>query len=249
MELPQLTKYQCRLVETHVDLARNVAAQFWRRVSSRVEWGEIESAAFHGLVAAAVRFDTTIVPGDDPNYDPFLAFGSFARIRITGAVQDWLRSIDHVPKRQRKLYKDFHSLDDSLTPDQKAEELQVDLTKINAVIAAVESPPLSVDRLESSYDGSYDPQDSATWSGKPSGLPRSADPAEAVLTSAVQHVLVNTLDGLSDFEKSVIVLKYYLGLTFPQIAEDLGLTVAQVKIIHQETVVVLHSAMFRTVTS
>lgn len=241
----QLTEYQKNLVETHVWLAQSLANKFWSKLPGVLDYDDVVSAAYHGLVTAAKRFDTTLRPGEDPNYDPFLAFGSFARIRITGSIQDLMRSMDHVSKNQRRLYKDLRKLGDDLSAAEKAEILGIDVDKIRAVTAAVEVPPISLEKVMRN-SSEYARDDSETWAM--AAEPHSPDDTESsYLANEVQLAVVTLLQELPEFERSVIVLRYYLGYDFSRIAAELGLTMSRVSAIHQETVALLHSAMCRVV--
>ena len=230
-----LTEYQNHLIETHIGLAKHEAAIFWKRLSSTVDYDDVVSIAYQGLVTAAQRFDVSFVPGDDPDYDPFLAFGSFARIRITGAIRDWLRTIDHVPRRQRRTYRDIQELSPGRTPDEVAAILGIDVTKVRAITCAVQSPPVSLFDVE---DGSE-----LRYSVGASTL----NTEDSAMTRTVQQAVVNTIDDLPELERSVIVLRYYVGLDFSRIAAELEMSPSVVKTAHQGAVELLHNAMMRAV--
>ncbi|HET9732075.1 MAG TPA: sigma-70 family RNA polymerase sigma factor [Acidimicrobiales bacterium] len=90
------------LVESHLPLARQVAATAARRLPRHVVRDDLESAALEGLAAAAAAFD----PGRGT------PFAQFARLRIHGAVVDELRSMDWAP---RSLRRDARRLDAALS--------------------------------------------------------------------------------------------------------------------------------------
>jgi len=54
---------------------------------------------------------------------------------------------------------------------------------------------------------------------------------------------------MPSFEKSVIVLRYYMGMSFPQIAAELGSSVSTVKVTHQQQILLIHAAMVQTARS
>ncbi|MGE0547378.1 MAG: sigma-70 family RNA polymerase sigma factor [Kofleriaceae bacterium] len=70
-----------QLVESHLDISRNIAGRFARRFQSLLGGDEIEALARVGLVEAANRFDPA-------RGEPFIAF---AERRIRGAIIDEVR--------------------------------------------------------------------------------------------------------------------------------------------------------------
>jgi RNA polymerase sigma factor for flagellar operon FliA len=82
-----------KLVETHLGLARAIAAKVHRIMRGSVDYDELLAQALAGLSEAAGR------------YDPEAAtpFGLFAQYRIRGAIFDWLRSMGYLQRRRREL--------------------------------------------------------------------------------------------------------------------------------------------------
>ena len=220
-------------------LARTVAIKYWKKVP-RLDCDEAISVAYQGLLTAAQRFDTDYRPPNDPAYDPFLAFGSFARVRITGAIQDWMRTLDYVPRRHRRLYRDVQELladQPGRSTEQVASLLGVDPGRVRAVTRSVENPPVSLALLED--DDTDDPPEHV--------VAADLDTEATFSAQAVQRMVAQTVDDLPDFEKSVVVLRYYLGYDFNRIAVELGSSTSRVKQVHQEAVGVIHGAMLRLV--
>lgn len=226
MSTPPLTSDQNHLIETHVALAQRIANRFWHKTGGAVEMDELLSVAYQGLTTAALRFDENYRPPNDPAYVPFLAFGPFARVRITGAIQDWLRAIDHVPRRQRKTYKDIRDLPQGRPVEETAAMLGISPDRVRAVVLAVESPPVSLESIEgdvSHHTGSNTETDAAA--------------------RAIQRAMAACVSEMPSFKKSVVVMRYYLGLDFSRISAELGSSLSSVKVAHQEAVLDIHSVM------
>ena len=232
-----LTSEQLVLVENHMGLAQHIAMAFWKRAPNALDRDELVAVAYQGLVTAALRFDLSYRPDNDPGYRPELAFGPWARTKITGTIQDWLRTIDHVPRRQRKTYREMQMLAPGRSPEETAAILGIDPARVRAITHAVECPPVSLDEI----------QDAATRDPV-SSTPIGGTEGEA-MTNLVQEAVGVAFTDMDDMSKSVLALKYYSGLTFTQIAAQLGTSTARVKEIHQEAVVTVHSVMLRVVTS
>lgn len=228
VDVVPLTEDQNHLIETHLRLAQSIAAKFWKRATHRLELDEVTAVAYQGLVTAAIKFDPEYRPGEDPNYDPFLAFGPFARTRITGAVQDWLRTLDHVPRRQRALYKDFQARVPSMDADEIASVTGIDVTKVRAITTAVENPPVPLDTH--------------------AAPPDSRHVEAAVVANTIQSAVSRLIEEMPPLKKSVVVLRYYLGYDFGRISAELGVGLSVVKTVHQEAILDIHLVMVNSAT-
>lgn len=223
----KLTEYQVHLVETHMDLAHRIADDFWRRSKQQMDRSEVIAMSYQGLVTAAVRFDTEWRPDPpDPKYDPFLAFGAFAKRRIAGAILDWQRTQDHVPRRQRATYKTLqqHGHGTGRTAEELSDITGLPADKIRAIVHAVESSALSLDEAIADV-------------GDPDSVERS------VVVGNVQDAMADAIENFSPAQRSVVVLRYYVGMDFPMIAAELGVSVMNVRTMHSEAIYLLHDVM------
>lgn len=236
MSISKLNAYQTNLVETHIRLAQKLGLDAWRRSPDTMEKYEVIGIAYQGLLTAAVNFDPEWRPEDgDPNYDPFLAFGPYARRRITGAILDWQRVQDHVPKRQRALYKNLQQHGHGLgkTPEQLADITGEDVAKIRAVTQAVEATAISLDQPADSSGQSY------------GDVAASANVEDSALVSTIQDLVADTVNNLPALQRSVVVLRYYSGLDLSQIAAELGVGSSVVRSAHKEAIDLIHAKMRR----
>ena len=231
---PPLTEYQCVLVERWVGLAQHIAVSFWKRSPGNLDRDEMVSVAYQGLVTAALKFDPERRPTDSPDHDPQVAFAAFARMRISGAVQDWMRKQDFLPKEQRRTYRNMQRMAPGTSAQQAADTLGLDVARVNAITYAVATPPVSLDLICDTHG--YD---------KPHA---SGDTADGALTHLVQEAVVEVFETMTPEEKSVLSLRYYKGYTFAQIAVELGITLSRAKTVHQESVAVIHSVMLHEVS-
>jgi RNA polymerase sigma factor (sigma-70 family) len=77
-------------------LVRIIAIDYWRRGGRSVQREDLEGEGNLGLIAAANNFDpSTRVP-----------FEHYARIRIRGAMLDWLRKVDPLSPGERQKVRD-----------------------------------------------------------------------------------------------------------------------------------------------
>ena len=233
----QLAQVRHDLVVKWMGLAQGIAMRFWKKAPSVIDREEVLSVAYQGLVVAADRFDFDFRPPDDPQYDPLLAFPAYARTRITGTVQDWMRKMDHVPRRQRQTYRDIQQHAPGRTPEETAEILGLDVGRVRAVTRAVLNPPISLNEM----------QDTRSVEDTTPAAEGSAE--GAAFTRMVQDAVGAIYLEMDPLQKSVLALRYYSGFDFPRIAATLGVPTSTVKVVHQEAVVLVHAAMLDTATS
>ena len=232
-----LTAYQKHLIETHIKLAQLEGLKAWRKAREAMEKNEVVGIAYQGLVTAAIRFDPDWRPENDPEYDPFLAFGAFARRRITGAILDWQKARDHVPRNHRRIYKDLqrHGHGSGKSAEELADLTGLDVNKIRSVTQAVETVALSLDA------------DSDHWHDSPESMtPTSPDDVEgSVLVTQITSAVADLIRDLPEPQRSVVVLRYYSGMDMSNIAMELGVSMSVVRVSHREAVDLIHDLMRR----
>lgn len=221
----RLNAEQVHLVKTHHKLAVSIAEAFWHRSNETLDFTEMLSVAYLGLTTAASRFDPEWRPPADPSYQPFLAFGSYAKKRITGAILDWQRTQDHVPRRQRQTYKKLqeHGHGSGRSPEELSDLTGLSADKIRAIVFAVEATAVSLDD---------------TWENKES---ESIEHVESsVLVTSINRMMADAVRSFPPLQRSIIVQRYYLGHELSAIAAELGVSVSTVRVLHHESMVVLN---------
>ena len=234
--IEKLNAYQKELVEKNLDLARYLALVTWRRSREEMERYEVVSVAYQGLIAAAIRFDPTrpqIIPGDLENGK---AFAGYARRKIIGAILDWQRSRDHVPRKQRAVYRELQNQGHGRgkTHKELAELTGIDLNKIQLVTQAVEATAVSLDTPPEHWD--YSPQYAVYASD-------DHDVESVAAGVTIMEAWVTVWIDLPPLQKRIIAAKYYYGHDLVNIADQLGERLNIVREAHALAVLVLHEAM------
>ncbi len=80
------------LVERHLGLVRQVARRLHGRLPGCVQVDDLVSAGYVGLCQAAQRFEPA----------RGVQFRTYAQERVRGAMIDWLRAMDYIPRRTRQ---------------------------------------------------------------------------------------------------------------------------------------------------
>lgn len=201
------------LIEAHLDLARSVARRYRNR---GVDLDDLEQVALLGLTKAAQRFDA------DAGHD----FLSYAVPTIRGEVRrhfrdaGWTvrppRRVQELQARIRRYQPDLEvQLGRSPRPSEVAAYLGEDLGNVvEALTADGCFTPTSLDKPLGEGESSV-----GQLIGYEDGAMQSAE-ARVVLRPVLQE--------LTERDRRVLYLRFFEGRTQREIADDLGLTQAQV---------------------
>ncbi len=215
-----------RIVVHYSSLVHAHAARLSRKLPAQVSYDEICSAAFDGLIEAVEAYDP----------ERKAKFETFCQQRISGAVMDWLRSLDPQSRTVRTFEKKRMLAKEALGADMEFTPSQADLAR----------------RLEISFDR-YDYLSRLSQLGKevhlsamePAGNRRSdgashtwdirdvktEDPAIKVSRELLAEHLTK---GLAREERLVLQLYYFEDMTMAEIGSVLNLSESRVSQIHKE---------------
>lgn len=214
-----LVMHYASLVDAH-------AGRISRRLPNQVTEDEVRSAAFEGLIQA--------VEGFDPSHNT--RFETFCQQRISGAVLDWLRSLDSQSRTIRTFEKQRSRVADILnseiggppTPEEIAERMNLApqryerLSRISHMGRAV---PFST--LDSDGNGRGDGIN-RPWE---IGDMKAENPAATISREMLVSYITK---GLTREERMVVVLYYYEELTMAEIGAVLDLSESRVSQIHKD---------------
>jgi RNA polymerase sigma factor for flagellar operon FliA len=213
-----------RLIEEHLDVARNIARRLVRRYGWMLDADDIDSSAMVGLCEAAERFDRA-------RPEPFLAF---AERRIRGAVLDELRRLGSygrvASRRMRHISTARRAIlasGETATEDRIAEHLGLSLATIQKA-------------RERTHRASSD---------EAAALPSlDISPAAKLENAESLSDLSRALDALSEIEATVIALRYDAGMSLARVARTLELTLGRIRHIHAKGLTRLRDQMKQSET-
>lgn len=168
------------------------------------------------------------------SFDPKknVKFDTYASIKVRGAIIDYIRRQDTVPRGVRKFIRDYDSaysalyaeLDREPTREETAAKLGITTEKLDSCLArSAAASTLSFEELL--FDG-FDMADDSCES-----------PAEAqLILSERRSQLAAAIDSLKDKERTVITLYYYEKLKYSEIAKVLDISESRVCQIHTKAV-------------
>lgn len=215
----QLVVHYAGQVHTH-------AARLSRKLPAQISYDEICSAAFDGLIEAVEAYDP----------DRKAKFETFCQQRISGAVMDWLRSLDPQSRTVRTFEKrcmmarEALGLDADFSPTQQevAERLDMSYARYDYLcrlsqlgkevhFSAMEPPD---ERRSQGANHTWDICDT-----------RSEDPAVQVSRELLTRHITR---GLAREERLVLMLYYFEEMTMAEIGSVLTLSESRVSQIHKE---------------
>ena len=217
-------------MEEFLPMVRRIAGKMSSRLPSSVEVGDLIQAGCLGLAQAWGRFSS----------EGGTSFETYASSRIRGAMLDWLRSEDLLPKAARReskridaaLGKLRHQLGREPRDEEIAEALGLPLADYQESIASLEnSHLLSLEDL-----GVESPEDLAAADS-------SSDPYELLLGSQTARGLIRAIDALPERERMILSLHHEEEMTFKEIAQILELSEARICQLHGQCLSRIRSHM------
>ncbi len=202
------------LLMRYYPLARMIARRTHARIPSGVDADDLVSAAVMGLMDAVEVFDPT----------RGIAFKSFAKHRIQGAVLDSLRATDWIPRAVRRRAEGISRARTHLRgklgrePDTRdlAGYLGVDVVELQSTRYQPDlRPVLSLD---------------AACTDEPDGesliqrVPGEGSPESHLENADLKRIVADAVAALPERERAVIVLSYFRDLTLREAGEVLGVT-------------------------
>ena len=190
-------------------IARKKYARLPQAATDSIELQDLEQEAYVGLIQAVQHFDPA----------RGIAFHSYARPRITGAILDSLRRADILPQDKRRDVRELvaskEDVSKQLGREPDTEELSIITGKTTAEIREIER--LSSIRIHSEHSlGQAESEDSLTLEERAAVLPRQ----EADLLG---RDVDDCMDGsLTEIERSVIQFRFLGGLKLGAIGDLLG---------------------------
>ncbi|MPZ72259.1 MAG: RNA polymerase sigma factor WhiG [Nitriliruptorales bacterium] len=225
-----------RLILQYSPLVKYVAGRVSVGLPATIEHADLVSYGMFGLIDAIEKFDL----------GKGVKFETYAISRIKGAIIDELRSIDWIPRSVRSKARDVERALTALevrlrrtpTEDELAEELDMGVKDLRQVLTQVSL--VSVVALDESFGGEDSDRQALIDTLQD---PKAADPESTYEDTEIRALLAETLNRMSEREKTVLVLYYFEGMTLAQIGQVLGVTESRVCQMHTKAVLGLRAKM------
>lgn len=243
MSLQELIEMYCKspaeglrnsIISKSIPLIRSIIGKINRPDQPLAHRDDLESAGICGLLQAMDSYDC----------ERNIQFNTFAYYRIRGSIVDYLRSIDQLPRKQRKNYGQIQAVIDEKSQilgrepsDQEiAEELDMSLEDYNQLLTNVQQRNvLSLD------SPAYDENTGSFYEIHED--PNSETPDTNLEQKERTEALKQKIGQLKERDRLILMLYYYEDMTMSEIALLLELTEARISQIVGKLLVQLKADM------
>ena len=197
-----------------------------------VKFGDVEDVVNEGVIALMDAIESY-------SPDRGAKFETYASIKIRGAIIDFLRKQDWIPRNVRKFAKALDKANSMLynlngrapTNSELAEKMGMDEDKMLKMMAEC-SCTITLSFEELLYEDNIDEP-----SIKDSGLDRE------LLHNEMRKVVADAVNELAEKERQVITLYYFKNLKYSDIAKALGVSEGRVCQIHSKATLALKAKL------
>lgn len=201
-----------------------------------IKYADVDDIINEGMIALMAAIDQFDLSKN-------VKFETYASIKVRGAVIDYIRKQDWVPRQLRRFSKEldiayselYMKLDRNPTNFELAEYMDMTEDKFNKSMADVSGTvTLSFEQLL--YEDNFDFGDET--------LPDGVSTTEQRLYGQeLQGIIAQAIDTLNEKERLVISLYYYERLKFSDIAKVLDLSDSRVSQIHTKAITTLKNKL------
>lgn len=216
---PQLRE---QLIIEYSQLVKLVAGRLSMYLGYNVEYDDLVSYGIFGLIDAIDKFDM----------DKNVKFETYASLRIRGSILDQIRKMDWIPRtvrqRQRKIDDAVKQIEMRTGKNATDEELAKELGLSGEELLNWQSQ-LKVTNLVSLNEFEENGPEPVA---DPHGHSHFATPEAVVEEEELKNTLRDSLELLTEKERTVIELYYYEELTLKEISRVLEVSESRISQLH-----------------
>ena len=228
-----------KLIIEYLSLVKYVVGKVMVYLPLFVDREDLIEYGILGLIEAAEKYDSK----------KETKFGTYAISRIRGAILDYLRSQDWLPRSVRDkatMVRDTYiSLEQKLNRPPRSDEiaavLKINPTEWDKLLAEISfSTFLSLEEYnQKSEDNSREDRNQQIKD------PKVNDPLSYLETQEEKTLLANAIAELPKRERLVITLYYYEDLMLKEISQLIGISESRVSQLHHRALFLLRARMSR----
>ncbi len=183
-----------------------------------IKYGDVDDVINEGVIALMDAIET---------FDPEKGakFETYASLRIRGAIIDYIRRQDWIPRSVRKFARDLDNANSSLynqynrapTTAELSEYMDIPEDKLLKSMAEA-SCTVTLSFEELLYEDNF--EDHPASSGEATDA--------SILRDECRRVIAEAIDSLKEKEKQVITLYYFKNMKYSDIAKALGISESRV---------------------
>ena len=222
------------LVHQHMPLVKSIVARIAITLPPHVDGEDLYSAGLLGLVNAIRQYDAGMGT----------AFGTYARVRIRGAILDELRRMDWVPRsvhsKARKVQAVMQQVEQRKgeIPDEEdmAKALKISVEEYRQLLDEIR--PVSFVSLDAVM-GNDQIDGTEAYESFPDET--QENPVDGVSRRELTRLILERLQKLPEMQRKVLALYYFEDLRLREIAEAFNLTESRICQIHVQAILSLKS--------
>jgi len=185
-------------------------------------------------------------------YDPNrgIKFETFASVKVKGAMIDFIRAQDWIPRRLRKSAGELEATFNKLCSDFGRQPTHAEIAKAMGLNTE------QLDRImEQTYNFNILSYEEVVWQKMQNAGEELSDdsieesPEGKLMEDELRQQLAGAVDSLADRERTVVSLYYYEKLKLKEIAQVLGVTESRVSQIHSAAILKMKKALTEYVVS
>ncbi len=216
------------IVLKYTDLVKRIVLRFRGSYSNYAQMDDMINQGIIALIDAVEKFDPHM--GNK--------FETFASVKIRGAVIDFMRKQDWVPRNQRNLAKELDDAYGALYSENGEEPTKEEIAEYMGItVAGLEK---ILEQRQSSMVLSYEEAINEKMMVAAPIVENKSDsetPEGVLLYAELKEKLAEAIDLLNEKERLVVTLYYYENLKLKEIAEVMGITESRVSQIHSASIV------------
>ena len=222
------------IVLHYTTLVRKIVLRFKGSYSN---FGQLDDMVNQGIIALIDAVE---------KFDPDLGnkFETFASLKIKGAIIDFMRKQDWVPRNQRNLSKELDEVYNELYAERGYEPTKLEMAERMGVSIAHLDKILQ--QRHNSIILSYEEAINEKMMIASPLIVNENDkdsPETGLLFEELKSKLIEAIDQLNEKERLVVSLYYYESLKLKEIAEVLNITESRVSQIHSAAIIKMKNRM------
>lgn len=220
-------KIREELILHYLYLVKFAAGRLYINYKNAVEYDDLMSYGIFGLIDAIEKYD----------FSRGVKFDTYAQIRIRGAIIDYLREIDWIPRSIRQKAKEIENAyievenekGASATDEEVAAKLGITLSDFHKKIHSISSYAIvSLDEyLDQNREINLDTEDLII------------SPENRIENEEFKRILADIINELPEKEKRIITLYYFEELTYKEIGLILQISESRVSQLHTKAIIKL----------
>lgn len=225
-------KLREELILNYLYLVKYIAGRLYVSYNNNVEYDDLVSYGMFGLIDAIDKYE----------FSRGVKFETYAHLRIRGAIIDYLREIDWIPRSVRQKAKELEKAytevelekGSNATDKDIAEKLGISESELQKRIQSMTS--YSVVSLDEYLDQHR--ENTVDLYNEDSSNPTSRLEAEEFKNS-----LAEAISSLPEKERKIITLYYFEELTYKEIGSILSISESRVSQLHTKAILKLKARM------